>query len=64
MDVKRGIKHDVSQYSALKDEKYFDQFQMAILPKLKHMTLIQTTSQALQMTKLSSLRNRSLPLLS
>jgi len=30
-DFKRGIKHDVSLYPTLKDEKYFDQFQIAMV---------------------------------
>jgi len=35
MDFKRGIKHDVSQYPTLKDEKYFDQFQMTMIAQAR-----------------------------
>jgi len=35
MDFKRGIKHDVSQYPTLKDERYFDQFRMAMVAQAR-----------------------------
>ncbi len=35
MDFKLGIKHDLSQYPTLNDEKYFDQFQMAMVAQAR-----------------------------
>jgi len=35
LDFKRGIKHDVTAYPTLKDEKYFDQFKMAMVAQAR-----------------------------
>jgi len=35
LDFKRGIKRDVAQYPVLKDDKYFDQFKMAMIAQAR-----------------------------